>query len=201
MSTRSLSLKMIVSMALVALVYTGLASCGGGGSRPRGGDEMTIMPPTDNQPPQTSPDLVVESPTVSDSTPAPGASFTLSASARNAGDGESAATTLRYYRSVDGTITTSDTEVGTGHGGRACGFGERQPVGGIGRGRALGAQDVLLRGVCGRGGGGIGYGQQLLDSRADHGTVDGYADGYADGYSGRLRGHRSPRTWRWGHRR
>ena len=31
----------------------------------------------------------------------------------NAGDGESAATTLRYYRSTDATITTSDTEVRT----------------------------------------------------------------------------------------
>ena len=62
---------------------------------------------------QTSPDLVVGSPTVSDSNPAAGASFTLSATASNAGGGESAATTLRYYRSTDGTITTSDTEVGT----------------------------------------------------------------------------------------
>ena len=62
---------------------------------------------------QTSPDLSVGSPTVSDSSPAPGASFTLSATVNNAGDGESAATTLRYYRSTDATITTSDTEVGT----------------------------------------------------------------------------------------
>ena len=223
MTTRSLSLKMIVSIALVALAYTGLASCGGGGSRPvppSGGDEMTIMPPTDNRKPdhsntpagataialsesfqgridspndvdyfrvrvdspgtltirttgnadpdiavfdgtgnevpgvsgswigsitqeildrgsdllvrfsggngggeytgsatldpmpQTSPDLVVMSPSVSDSNPAAGASFTLSATASNAGGGESAATTLRYYRSTDGTITTSDTAVG-----------------------------------------------------------------------------------------
>ena len=59
------------------------------------------------------PDLTVVSPTVSDNRPAPGASFTLSATVRNDGNGESAATTLRYYRSVDGTITTSDTEVGT----------------------------------------------------------------------------------------
>ena len=66
-----------------------------------------------DQTPQTSPDLVVVSPSVSDSNPAAGASFTLSATASNAGDGESAATTLRYYRSTDGTITTSDREVGT----------------------------------------------------------------------------------------
>ena len=223
MSTRSLSLKMIVFMALVAVAYTGLASCGGG-SRPvpaRGGGEMTIMPPTDNrtpdhsntpagataielsesfqgridsaddvdyfrlrvdspgtltirttgngdpdiavfdgagdevpgvsgswigritqeildrgsdllvrfsggnaggeytgsatldQTPQTSPDLVVGSPTVSDSSPETGGAFTLSATVSNQGDGESAATTLRYFRSTDATITTSDTEVGT----------------------------------------------------------------------------------------
>ena len=66
-----------------------------------------------DQTPQASPDLSVGSPTVSDSSPAPGASFTLSATVNNAGDGESAATTLRYYRSTDATITTSDTAVGT----------------------------------------------------------------------------------------
>ena len=59
------------------------------------------------------PDLVVESPSVSDSSPIAGASFTLSATVRNQGDGSSAATTLRYYRSTDATITTSDTQVGT----------------------------------------------------------------------------------------
>ena len=61
----------------------------------------------------TAPDLVVESPSVSDSSPAAGASFTLSATVRNRGDGSSAATTLRYYRSTDATITTGDTQVGT----------------------------------------------------------------------------------------
>ena len=44
---------------------------------------------------------------------ATGAPFTLSATVRNAGDGASAATTLRYYRSTDRTITTLDTSVGT----------------------------------------------------------------------------------------
>ena len=58
-------------------------------------------------------DLVVVSPFVSNSSPAAGASFTLGASVRNQGDGVSAATTLRYYRSSDATISTSDTEVGT----------------------------------------------------------------------------------------
>ena len=55
----------------------------------------------------------VETPTVSDATPETGASFTLSATVSNAGDGESPATTLRYYQSTDATITTSDASVGT----------------------------------------------------------------------------------------
>ncbi len=60
-----------------------------------------------------SPDLVVESPSVSDSTLTTGQSFTLSATVRNQGTGASASTTLRYYQSSDATISTSDTEVGT----------------------------------------------------------------------------------------
>ena len=59
------------------------------------------------------PDLIVESPSVSDSSPGPGASFTLSATVRNQGEGQSAFTTLRYYQSTDETISTGDTEVGT----------------------------------------------------------------------------------------
>ena len=58
------------------------------------------------------PDLEVET-TVSDETPETGASFTLSATVSNTGDGESPATTLTYYRSADATITTSDASVGT----------------------------------------------------------------------------------------
>ena len=64
-------------------------------------------------PATTSPDLEVDSPTVNDNSPATSATFTLSATVSNAGDGASAATTLRYYRSTDRTITTSDTSVGT----------------------------------------------------------------------------------------
>ena len=62
---------------------------------------------------QGNPDLEVGSPSVSDNSLSAGTSFTLSATVSNAGDGESAATTLRYYRSTDATITISDTEVGT----------------------------------------------------------------------------------------
>ena len=43
----------------------------------------------------------------------PEGSFNLSATVSNDGDEGSAATALRYYRSTDATITTSDTEVGT----------------------------------------------------------------------------------------
>ena len=60
-----------------------------------------------------APDLVVDAPTVSNSSPTAGASFTLSATVRNQGNGRSASTTLRYYRSTDATVSTSDTEVGT----------------------------------------------------------------------------------------
>ena len=61
----------------------------------------------------TAPDLVVNTPTVDDSSPTAGESFTLSATVRNQGNGPSGTATLRYYRSSDSTITTSDTEVGT----------------------------------------------------------------------------------------
>ena len=60
-----------------------------------------------------APDLVVDTPTVSESAPAAGARFTLGATVRNQGNGPSAFTTLRYYQSSDSTITTGDTEVGT----------------------------------------------------------------------------------------
>ena len=60
-----------------------------------------------------APDLVVVSPSVDNNSPAAGASFTLSATVRNSGNGSSVASTLRYYRSSDATISTSDMEVGT----------------------------------------------------------------------------------------
>ena len=76
--------------------------------------------------PAQYPDLTVGSPTVSDSSPETGDSFTLSATVRNGGDGESAATTLRYYRSSNATITTSDTSVGTDAVGDAGGVGHER---------------------------------------------------------------------------
>ena len=59
------------------------------------------------------PDLVVDTPTVDNNSPAAGASFTLSAAVRNLTSGASAPTTLRYYLSTDSTISGDDTEVGT----------------------------------------------------------------------------------------
>ncbi len=60
-----------------------------------------------------APDLVVQSPAVDDDAPDAGASFTFSATVRNRGEGQSGSTTLRYYRSSNATISSSDTEVGT----------------------------------------------------------------------------------------
>ena len=59
------------------------------------------------------PDLVVESPSVSNSNLEAGGSFTLSAVVRNRGDAPADATTLRYYRSNDAAIASSDTSVGS----------------------------------------------------------------------------------------
>ncbi|MCY3684139.1 MAG: fibronectin type III domain-containing protein, partial [Gemmatimonadetes bacterium] len=59
------------------------------------------------------PDLIVESPSVSNSSPGPGASFRLYATVRNQGGGRSSSTTLRYYLSTDQTIDQSDTEIDT----------------------------------------------------------------------------------------
>ena len=59
------------------------------------------------------PDLVVESPSASAIAVQPGASFTLTATVRNRGNERAAATTLRYFRSSNATISTGDTEVGS----------------------------------------------------------------------------------------
>ena len=63
--------------------------------------------------PETQSDLTVGAPSVSNHSPATSGSFTLSVTVQNSGDADAPATTLRYYRSTDGIITTSDTSVGT----------------------------------------------------------------------------------------
>ena len=60
------------------------------------------------------PDLIVESVSLSDSTLRTGQSFTLSATIRNQGTVQSAATTLRWFRSDDATISTRDLQIGIG---------------------------------------------------------------------------------------
>ena len=116
-TTRSHSLKLIASIALAVMAFTGLTSCGGGGggSGSGSGNQVTIMPlPSPGESLlQGQPDLVVASPWVSAGSPAAGAAFRLSATVSNTGDVESPATTLRFYRSTDATITTADTAVGT----------------------------------------------------------------------------------------
>ena len=93
-----------------------------------------------------APDLVVESPAVSNSSPAVGQSFTLSATVRNQGAGDATSSAyLHYYRSADATIGTSDTEVGS-----------RDYVGSLDASETrvdcfdgpVESGDVLLRGLC-----------------------------------------------------
>ena len=62
--------------------------------------------------PPPGPDLVVTA-TLSDAVVDPGETFSLETAVRNRGGAASAATTLRYYRSSDASIATSDAEVGT----------------------------------------------------------------------------------------
>ena len=58
------------------------------------------------------PDLWVTA-SASEAELSPGEAFDLTATVSNRGGGEAPATTLRYYRSADAAITTSDTQVGT----------------------------------------------------------------------------------------
>ena len=81
-------------------------------------------------PPASSPDLVVESPRSTETSVAPGDAFRFAATVRNSGDARSAATTLRYYRSSDSRITTSDTAIGTDAiGALSASATDRQSVG------------------------------------------------------------------------
>ena len=59
---------------------------------------------------QTVSKLIVSAFSVSNSSLTTGDSFTLNATVRNDGTGAAAATTLRYYRSSDSTISSGDTK-------------------------------------------------------------------------------------------
>ena len=74
-------------------------------------DPPPPRPPPPAPPP--APDLEVGTTTVDDASPEPRGAFTLSATVANAGGAAAAATTLRYHRSADAAIATTDTQVGT----------------------------------------------------------------------------------------
>ena len=121
MFTRSHSLKRIVSVGSAAIAIIALSDCSGAGFGPP--ENQGNTPDLVDAPPSVSdsgpvagaqPDLMVTPPAVSDSRPVVGQRFALSVAVRNDGDGASVAATLRYYRSTDATITTADTEVGSG---------------------------------------------------------------------------------------
>ena len=63
--------------------------------------------------PPRQPDLVVTAASASEAELSPGEAFDLRATVGNRGGTGASATTLRYYRSADAAITTSDTQVGT----------------------------------------------------------------------------------------
>ncbi len=75
------------------------------GNQCSSGVQITVSTPT-------APDLVVISPGVDDSSLAFGQSYSLSATSHNQGSAPAAATTLRYYRSEDATITGADIPLG-----------------------------------------------------------------------------------------
>ena len=106
MTTHSNGFKGLAPTVMGALICAAFASC-------------TAMGPSDELGAGTSdvgtgsPDLMVASAAVSYDGPAVGVSFTLSATVQNAGDGGSESTTLRYYRSTDAEISSSDTDLGT----------------------------------------------------------------------------------------
>ena len=107
-----------------------------------------------------APDLEVGTPTVDNSSLVTGELFTLSVAVTNAGDGAAAATTLRYYRSADAAITTSDTEMGTDAVEALAASGtsaESTPLVAL-----LTAGTYYYGALCGRGGGRVGHNEQLL---------------------------------------
>ena len=80
---------------------------------------------------KSAPDLEVGTPSVDDASPFAGLRFTLSVTVTNAGDGASEATRLRYYRSTDSTITSSDTEQGSESVGALAAAGTSDHDGGM----------------------------------------------------------------------
>ena len=97
------------SSGLVTGVGFGMATITATSDTVSGSAALTIA----DAPHPARPDLVVVLPSVGNTRPPPGTLFTLLTTVRNNGNGPSAVTTIRYYRSMDASITTSDTLVGT----------------------------------------------------------------------------------------
>ena len=127
--------RFLVRSVAAAIVSLGLAGC----SAPVAPDRETppdreaaqdATPAVETQDPESThalpgyPDLEVTA-TVSNGSPAPGATVSLSATVSNEGDEAAAATTLRFYRSTDATITTADTSVGSAAVAGLAAFGSR----------------------------------------------------------------------------
>ena len=108
MAVWALALHRIAPTWLAAVVAVALAGCSGAGLTPERTPSIGIVVAE----PRGATNLVVVA-YVSDGNPPSAAAFTLSAVVRNTGNEASAATTLRFYRSADKTITTDDDKVGT----------------------------------------------------------------------------------------
>ena len=98
-------LRLTALVLLTVVIVTLLVACTSSEEEDRS-PNLTILP-------DSGPDLVISISSVSDSSLATGASFTLNTTVRNQGSERAAATTLRYYRSTDSTISSADTSVGT----------------------------------------------------------------------------------------
>ena len=118
-----------------------------------------------------APDLVVDAPTFSTSSPTYGTHFILPVTVRNQGNGRAGITTLRWYLSTDATICASDTEVGSQTVWGVAGFGNQRPFNRPAR--PLERRHLLLRRLRGERQRGKQYREQLLPSRNRRRTCPG----------------------------
>ena len=123
MSTRDFGSNAKVVVVCAVIICIGIAffsSCSGAVARGEEDSPTDLSSPSagkTGEPTDNEPDTgarVTVSAALSDSRPSAGAHSTLSVTVRNAGEGTTAAMTLRYYQSTDATITTADREVATG---------------------------------------------------------------------------------------
>ena len=76
-------------------------------------DEITSVRNFSIQTVNNDPDLIVQTAAVSTDTLTTGEVFTAYGTVKNQGSGSASSTTLRYYRSTNSNITSSDTQLGT----------------------------------------------------------------------------------------